>query len=71
MNSENLVALPLEQARELLGDAEISVLETAPPRGREELGSWRVLRAREANGAWELMVACEQISEARRDGARH
>jgi hypothetical protein len=72
VKAHELVALPLETARQLLGEASVSVVETSPPRHVDlvEGGPWRVLRARETEGAWELTVAREQMREQRHNEQR-
>ena len=72
MESHELIALPLDLARQLLGETAISVIETAPPRHADlvEGGDWRVLRATQSEGAWTLTVAREQVREQRHNERR-
>ena len=65
-----LIGLPLETARALLGERGVShdkivILETAPPRAEKADGPWRVLRCLLNGETHEILVAREQLSETR------
>lgn len=64
----SLLNFTLAQAREICGEREIEIVETAPPREPRhytpEWGDWRVVRERELeNGALQLTVARELLKE--------
>lgn len=65
-----LLNLPLDSARELCGERELEIIETAPPREPRHYtpvwGAWRVVRERELeSGILQLTVARELLQELR------
>ena len=68
--SMSLINLPLDVAATLVGDRELEIVETAPPREPRHYtpvwGAWRVVRERElADGKLQLTVARELLQELR------
>ncbi len=66
----SLLNLPLDAARELCGDRELEIIETAPPREPRHYtpvwGDWRVVRERDLpDGKLQLTVARELLQELR------
>lgn len=63
-----LIGLTVEAARAALDGQTVRVTETVPPLGPKSPlmgatagGAWRVIRARRAGDAWELLAAREQL----------
>jgi hypothetical protein len=68
MLESSFIGLSLEAALRELGDCDVKIVETAPPRDENIGVAWRVLRCRKIEDAgvlrFELIVAREQIKEA-------
>ena len=70
----SLLNLTLAEARAEIGERELEIVETAPPREPRhytpEWGDWRVVRERELeNGVLQLTVARELLKEHRHESS--